>query len=392
MHKLIRVTTISLSLDKLLKGQLHFLNNYFEVIGVASDIGSLAHVGTREGIRVIDLPMEREISMVKDVVSLFRMIRLFLKEKPHIVHANTPKGSFLAMLAARLCGVPHRIYTVTGLRFETAEGNFRKVLIMMEKITCACATKVIPEGDGVKTTLLREKITAKPLHKIHNGNINGIDLTYFDPSLYTESDKRTIQQSLNIQPDDFVFIFIGRLSKDKGINELVSAFHRLNLAEDESLQNKYDGQRRNVKLLLVGPFEQHLDPLLPKTLELLKSDNHMILTGYKDDIRPYLLIADALTFPSYREGFPNVVMQAGAMGIPSIVTDISGSNEIIIEGKNGVIIPPQNEDALLHAMNDFLNNSELVKSMANQARQLIANRFNQQKVWEELLKVYQKMN
>ena len=119
----------------------------------------------------------RPISISQDIKALFELIRVIRKERPDIVHANTPKGSLLGMMAAWWCRVPHRIYLVTGLRFETATGTFRWLLKTMERITCACATKVIPEGEGVKKTLIREKITKKPLQKIHNGNINGIVLS-----------------------------------------------------------------------------------------------------------------------------------------------------------------------------------------------------------------------
>ena len=133
-QKLIRLTTISGSLNDLLKGQLRFLSDYYEVVGVASDKGTgrLKEVSEREGVRCIDIPMHREISLLNDVKSLWKLIRLFKREKPYIVHANTPKGSLLAMVAAWIVRVPHRIYTVTGLRFETATGSFRRLLILME--------------------------------------------------------------------------------------------------------------------------------------------------------------------------------------------------------------------------------------------------------------------
>jgi len=322
------------------------------------------------------------------------MIKIIRREKPFIVHANTPKGSLLAMIASWWCRVPIRIYTVTGLRFETAFGNFRRLLVMMEKITCACATKVIPEGEGVKNTLIKNRITKKPLRKILNGNINGIDTTYFDPALYTENDKRLLQNELHIGKTDFVFIHVGRLVKDKGINELVAAFSKLKTDRNQSIDkdvSTFNLSSPIPKLILVGRLEQELDPLNSETLEKMRNDADIISVGYQDDVRPYFAISDVLAFPSYREGFPNVVMQAGAMGLPSIVTDINGCNEIIIEGKNGIIIPPKNKEALSEAMKYMIEHPTERRKMAEAARPLIASRYEQQAVWNALLEEYRSL-
>ena len=375
--KLIRVTTVSSSLDALLKGQLKFLGQYYDVVGVASDVGTLDNVSKRENIRTIDVSIQREINIKKDIKSLISLIKLLRKEKPNIVHANTPKGSLLSMVAAWITRVPHRVYTVTGLRFETTSGRFRRLLILMEKITCACATKVIPEGDGVKETLIREEITKKPLQKILNGNINGIDLNYFNRS------SSIVQTAMNIKSptDAFTFCFVGRIVKDKGINELVNAFNMLNK------------EHKKTHLILVGPFEKELDPVEPQTEELISNHENISFVGYQNDIRPYLAASDAFVFPSYREGFPNVVLQAGAMELPSIVTDINGCNEIIIDGENGKIIPPQDTKALYKAMKYFVEHKDdLVKHMATNARPMIESRFDQKMVWNAILDMYNSLN
>lgn len=277
------------------------------------------------------------------------------------------------MVAAWVTRVPYRIYTVTGLRFETAIGNFRKLLIAMEKITCWCATKVIPEGEGVKKALIREKITNRPLRVILNGNINGIDTQHYDRTTLVNLLASEIREK-----DKFTFCFVGRLVRDKGINELVFAFVRL-----------YE-QNVGVRLILVGPFEKELDPVLPETEWQILNHTAISFVGFQQDIRPYLAASDALAFPSYREGFPNVVLQAGAMGLPSIVTDINGCNEIIEDGVNGVIVPPRDEEALYNAMKYFVEHRDTdVRAMAERARPIIVDRFEQHKVWEALLAEYQ---
>lgn len=375
-QKLIRITTISVSLEKLLKGQLAFLNQYYEVVGLASGNEKLLEVEKREGIRTIEVDIVREINLIKDIKSLFSLIAVIKREKPFIVHANTPKGSLLAMVAASISHVPHRIYTVTGLRFETTKGIFRFILKTMERVTCFCATKVIPEGEGVKKLLINENITNKPLHKIFNGNINGIDLDYYSLSEEVINKANTIKDS-NIY---FTFCFIGRMVKDKGINELVHVFVKLH------------EEFPKTRLLLVGPFEKKSDPVTEDVERSILNHKGILFMDYQDDVRPFFAASDALVFPSYREGFPNVVLQAGAMGLPSIVSDINGCNEIIIEKQNGVIIHPKNEDALYNAMKNFVENKDgIVKDMANKARTMIESRYDQKKLWVEILAEYQKL-
>lgn len=371
--------TVSQSLADLLVGQLRFLNQYFEVVGVTSEDGKIQLVRDREGIRVEDIHMAREISLWSDLKSLWKLYRFFRKEKPEIVHASTPKGSLLSMIAAKAARVPHRIYFVTGLRYQGAEGKFRILLKTMEKITCRAANKVIPEGQGVKKALLEDHITKKPLQIIHNGNINGKDVAYYSIEA-TEKEygkKDAFRTSLGFSPDDFVFVFIGRIVSDKGMDELAEAMKEL------------IGKYPQLRLLLVGPFEPELDPLSSETEEFFKNCHSVSLVGEQKDVRPYLMAADALVFPSYREGFPNVVLEAGCLGLPSIVTDINGCNETIVDGENGVIIPPRNAERLTEAMDFFLSHPVEVAQMAEKSRPMIVSRYKQEDVWAALLKMYQ---
>ena len=373
--KLLRLTTVDISLNSLLKGQLRYLSQYFEVVGVAADTGVLQQVAEREGVRVVDLPMHREISLWADCKSLWALVKLFRRERPDIVHANTPKASLLGMVAAVLCRVPNRIYTVTGLRFETTQGVLRFVLKTMERITCLCATKVIPEGDGVKSILLRERITRKPMQKVLNGNINGVDLEWYDR---TES---VMQRASEVRGDstDFTFVFIGRIVRDKGVNELVEAFSRL------------ANERSDVRLMLVGRFEDDLDPLPQHTKKQIESNERISFVGYQSDVRPYLVASDVLVLPSYREGFPNVVLQAGAMGLPVIVTDVNGSDEAICSGVNGVIVPKYSSEVLYRAMSDMVSDRDATANMAAVAREMVASRFDQKDVWAALANMYKEL-
>ena len=406
--KLIRVTTADISLNSLLKGQLKFLNQYFEVIGVAKDTGVLKEVSEREGIRVVDAPLERPISLVKDIKGLWFLYRLFRKEKPWCVHANTPKGSLLAMIAAWFACVPHRVYTVTGLRYQGAHGLLRMILKTMERLSCLFATNVIPEGQGVLQCLKRDNITKKSLQVIHYGNINGKDTEFFsrDNAIQTaslkladkhiflrnlsEKEARSLVRSeLGFSNNDFIFVFIGRLVNDKGLGELADAIRKL---ENENLE---------IKLLLIGEIDGEDDALAKDKLNYLMQLKNVKYIGVQSDIRPYLMASDVLVFPSYREGFPNVPLEAGALGLPAIVTNINGSNEIIEDGVNGKIIqaPLDNKGVrvnditieLYTMMKWFYYHPEEVKRMGENARPIICERYEQHNVWKALLEYYKQL-
>ena len=371
--KIIRTSTVAMSLHLLLKGQLKFLSKHFDVLAVSGYDADLETVKNREGVSIVSVTMKRSIAPFQDLISLYRLYKLFKKERPTIVHSITPKAGLLSIVAAKYANVPVRIHTFTGLVFPAKKGLFQKILILMDKVLCWHATHIIPEGAGVKQDLLDYKITKKPLQVIANGNVNGIDTTFFNSNTISEQQQQNLRNELGIDSSDFVFVFIGRLVADKGINELVRAFLSLEIP--------------NCKLLLVGPYETE-DPLQPETLKAIQQNDSILSVGFQHDVRPYLVISDCMVFPSYREGFPNVVMQAGAMGLPSIVTDINGSNEIIIEGFNGTIVPSKNVTALLRAMIRIKEDETWRNQLQSNARSSIISRYEQELVWEALLIKY----
>lgn len=379
-NKLIRITTVPVSLKTLLKGQHQFMSKHYEVIGISSEGKELRDVQNLEGIRVIPLHMTRIISPLKDLKSLWKLFKILKKERPLIVHSHTPKAGIVAMLAAKLAGVPCRLHTVAGLPLMEATGVKRKLLDFVEQLTYKCSTKVFPNSNGLCDFILKNNFTKKEkLKVISNGSSNGINTSYFDPKLFSDNDIKTSQTNLGITLEDFVFIFVGRIVADKGINELILAFKKLSLKVD------------NVKLLLVGPLESDLDPLTPETLQVIVDNKNIISVGYQNDVRSYFAISDALVFPSYREGFPNVVMQAGAMGLPCIVTNINGCNEIVIEGENGTIIPVKDSDAIFKAMLKIVSNDAYRSHLQKKARPMIVSRYEQRIVWEAILAEYKSL-
>jgi glycosyltransferase involved in cell wall biosynthesis len=376
-----------MSFQYLIKGQPRFMSNFFEVLCVSSGPkAELEKVTVHEKVEVREVHMSRQITPVKDVLSLVKLIRLFRKEKPTIVHTHTPKAGIVGMLAAKLVGVPIRLHTVAGMPLMEASGLKRKVLDAVEKLTYTCATRVYPNSQGLYDFILQNNYAqAEKVKVIANGSSNGIDTRYFSPTHFSEQQNQDLRRQLGIQADDFVFIFVGRIVGDKGINELVKGFRE---RPQKSLSL---GEGFRERLLLVGPLESDLDPLKRETLQEIESNPNIITTGFQADVRPYFAIANALAFPSYREGFPNVVMQAGAMGLPSIVTDINGCNEIIEDGRNGLIIPPKDTEALQTAMKRLLEDQDLYQQLKNNAREMITSRYEQKLVWEALVEEYESL-
>jgi glycosyltransferase involved in cell wall biosynthesis len=381
-YKLIRITTVPISLEKLLEGQLSYMQTYFEVTAVSADHDALQKLGQQIQVPTYHLEMSRQITPWKDLKAVFRLYWFLKKEKASIVHTHTPKAGIVGMMAAWLAGVPVRLHTVAGLPLMEAIGLKRQILNFVEKATYRFATKVYPNSQGLYDFIISEKLTSQQkLQMIGKGSSNGIDTAYFDPNLFTIQQNLELRSELNIATDSFVFVFVGRLVGDKGINELVEAYVQLKKALPS----------QETSLLLVGPFEQELDSLDQITLQEIERNPTIISVGYQQDVRPYFAMSDTLVFPSYREGFPNVVMQAGSMGLPSIVTNINGCNEIIAHKVNGIVIPPKDAVSLTAVMNELLCNEETITLLSSNARKMIVERYERQEVWEALLQEYQSL-
>ena len=378
--KLIRITTVPISLEKLLENQLRFMKENYLVTAISADKERLLTFGEEEGVSTFHLELTRKITPIKDVIAVLKLYIYLKKEKPQIVHTHTPKAGIVGMLASYLAKVPNRLHTVAGLPLLESKGFKRKVLNFVEKITYSCATKVYPNSFGLKAIIIEAQFCkVSKLKVLANGSSNGIDTSTFDPENFSKEQNKILRKELALAEEDVVFIFVGRLVGDKGINELVAAF--------DTLTKRF----QNIKLLLVGAFESDLDPLNNQTLKMIDGNSAILSAGFQQDVRPYFAIADALVFPSYREGFPNVVLQAGAMGLPSIVSDINGCNEIIKEEENGLIISVKDSEAIYKAMKRVLEDSVLKNKLQNNARNMITELYEQKVVWNALLKEYKSL-
>jgi glycosyltransferase involved in cell wall biosynthesis len=321
--------------------------------------------------------MTRKITPIKDLVSLFKLVLFLNKEKPLIIHSHTPKAGIIAMLASKITNIPIRIHTVGGLPLMEEKGSKKRMLEFIEKLTYQLSTFVFTNSTGLYNYIIENKYIAKNKIKvIGNGSSNGVDINYFSASEVSFDEQIKLKSTLGISENDFTFVFVGRIVTDKGINELVEAFDKISPKKSE------------LKLIIVGDQEPELDPLHKSTLQILAKNKNILSVGFQKDIRPYLAISNVLVFPSYREGFPNVIMQAGSMGLPVIATDINGCNEIITHEKNGVLSPQKNSNAIEVALLKLFEDKTLYDYLKSNARTMIVSRFERKVICKTILEEY----
>jgi glycosyltransferase involved in cell wall biosynthesis len=360
--------------------------NGYDVVTISADGPEVKEV-LKEGIKHIIVPFTRKITPWQDLICLIKLVRIIKSIKPDIIHTHTPKAGLLGMLAGWLCGTPVRIHTVAGLPLMVASGMKRNLLALTEGITYACAHRIYPNSSGLKKFLIDElKAAPEKVKVIGNGSTNGIDTSLFSPSVSLQNESRTIRKRFGVSDSDLVFSFVGRIVKDKGIVELTESFKSI---ADNLVGSNAEGKK--VFLMLVGPFEEDLDPLPVSVVRFLRNDKRVILSGFQHDIRPWLMASDIFVFPSYREGFPNVVMQACLLEVPCIVSDINGCNEIISKDITGLIVPARDVKALTSAMVELMQDESRRKLLAKDARLFVSANFGREFIWESLRKEYEEL-
>lgn len=364
-----RLTTVRMSLSLLINGQEIFFRNKGYTYFLAS--GPCAHKINDKFYT--ELPLVRRPNLYKDLKALIATYFWLRRIKPDILHTHTPKAGLIGMVAGFFAGVPVRVHTVAGIPWMETSGLLRNFYKLFESLTYFFATKIYPNSNGLHNFLIDELPFASRKYKvIGNGSSNGIDTDYFSSDAIFDS-KEKLRDDYSLPQDAFVWVFIGRIVKDKGINELVEAFLKI---------------RSKHFLLLVGPFENDQDPISHETSLLIESSSNILTYGFQKDVRPFLKLSDALVFPSYREGFPNVPMQAAAMGLPQIVTNINGCNEIVMQRVTGLIVPPKNSQALLEAMIELAKDLEARKTMSINSRTSIIKRYSRINIWNLIEEEY----
>lgn len=370
--KLWIVTTVSESLDSLLEGQPKFLSQYFQVTIVSSPSKQLVDTANREQVAWDSVKLTRTISPIQDLLSLWKMYRLLKKNRPDIIQSYTPKAGLISMIAARMAGVPIRIHGIVGMPLMEARGIRRRIMKFAEQFTYINATVLTSNSFGLRE-YVNTHLTRKPIVVVGNGSINGVNIDYFKQ----DSSSSINRAKLGISKDSTVFVYVGRLVPDKGVVELIKAFTELGIVESQ------------IDLLLVGDEEYELTPLPEETRELISQSSRIHRLGWCSDVRPHMSAADVFVLPSYREGLPNSVLEAGAMTLPSIVTNINGCNEVVQAGANGILVSLKDYESLKLAMLFLHQNPEIATGMGQTARTRVLDSFNQNIFWQQLAKFYQ---
>lgn len=370
--KLVRTSTVASTLTVFCYEQIKRLSSKYEVHIITSPDSILEKFNRIDGVTVHTVEMQRHISLFKDIVSLFKLASLLNKIKPDIVHSISPKAGLLSMIASKMIGVKYRIHTFTGLVWPTSAGIKKKILVFADKLLCKCATHLIPESFSVKQAMQDGKITDKELTILGNGSLRGINMNYYNINSLFSKYKNTNLKS-------FVYVYIGRIVGDKGINEMVEAFDNVTKICSD------------VSLLLVGEREDNLDPLKEKTNSIINANPDIIEIGQVQDVRPYIAVSNVLLLPSYREGLPNSVLESGAMGVPSIVSDISGCSEIVTNNVTGIIVKVKSISELEKTMIFAHNNPEKMKEIGANMRKNVAEKYNSDYVYSALETFYDEL-
>ena len=375
-YKVIHMVTAPQSVG-LMNGQLSYLKNAgYDVTVIASPGERLIQAGKNEGVNVKAIKMERTISPLKDLSSLIKIISYFLKVKPHVCNAGTPKAGLLGMLAAWITRVPFRVYTMRGLPFEGETGLKRKILILVEKIACACANKVICISPSVETVALKNKLTSKnKTVLIGAGSSNGLQLEKYVFNEKIGQAVKNVKDKYSLEKYKFIIGYVGRINKFKGVEELVTAF--------EMLQEKYE----NLALMLIGSKEKK-DTISLDCEKKIADNPDIFEVGYVSDPIPYYYAMDILAFPTYREGFGNVSIEAQATGTPVVTTNATGSVDTVVHNETGFIVDVKDVMGLKDAIEKFIQDPELIETMGEKARKRVFEKFDSKIIWKGIEQLY----
>ncbi len=376
--KLIRITTVPMALRYLLPGQIRFMaSNAFDVLMISADGKELPEVIEMEQCRHMIVPMTRSITPFTDLKCLIRLIRIFRKERPDIVHTHTPKAGLLGMLAAKICGIKIRIHTVAGLPLMVEKGFRYQLLKFIEKLTYAAATHVWPNSQSLMQFISKNKLCKiSKLHIIAKGSTNGVNVNRFNKENLDEKLIAEIKAQISYSPQQTYLLCIGRLVKDKGVVELVNVFTQL------------QKDNENLKVILVGEYEAALDPLPEATLHEIESNSSIIHINWSNRVEYFLQLADFFVFPSHREGFPNVLLQAGSMGLPVICSHITGNIDIVTNNETGLIFESGNEQQMFKLLQYALLHPQHMQEMAKKLQQHVRENYRQENIWQNMLEAY----
>jgi glycosyltransferase involved in cell wall biosynthesis len=343
----------------------------FRVTLVSSPGELLTKTAAQEGVESAAIPMRREIAPFADFVSLVRLWWLLYRLKPEMTEFSTPKAGLLGAIAGMLCGVPVRIYFLRGLKLETCTGVKRRILLVAERLAAACSHVVLCNSDSLRNQALALGVASETrLRLLGSGSSNGVDVERFHPG------PCSLRERLGLPPDVPVVGFVGRLTRDKGLPELIEAFDAILAAEPDA------------HLLLVGWFDAAEDALGDDLRSRIKTHPRIHLTGFVADTAPYYRVMDVMVLPTWREGFPNVVLEAAATGIPVVTTFATGSRDAVVPEVTGLLIPPGYPMAISEAVIQLLRNPERRRRMGVAARAWVLDHYVNGRVLGRTVRYY----
>ncbi len=374
--RVVHIVTASMT-TRLMRRQLQYLREAgFEVTIVSAPGKELEAVAQQEGVKWAAVPMEREISPLKDILSLWLLWRLLRQLRPAVVNVGTAKAGLLAGIAARLAGVPCRIYTLHGIRLETTRGIKRWLLTWTERISCACANRVLCVSDSVRRLALELSLTeAKRAAVLAAGSFNGVEASRFAPTPERLARARELKRELGFPEHAPVIGFVGRLVRDKGVPELLEAF--------EQVRRRFPETR----LLLLGRFETG-DPVPERTRQLILSDPAIVHVGYVSDPSIHYQVMDMLALPTHREGFPTVVLEAAAAGKPVVAARATGAVDAVVDGVTGLLVPVGDAKALAEALGELIAAPEVAVRMGKAGRERVEREFPTERLCRALAELY----
>jgi glycosyltransferase involved in cell wall biosynthesis len=378
--KLLHITTVPDSLG-FLKGQIGYMKTRgLEIHAISSAGEFLIEFAQQEQVSVDAVTMHRSITPLQDIYAIAQLWQHLRRVRPQIVHSHTPKGGLLGTISAWLAGVPIRIYHIRGLPLMTAKGYKRFLLWWSEKVSCLLANQVLCVSYSIRDVVVSEDLCpANKVKVLLNGSGNGVDAKgQFNCDRFGENVRQETRRKYGIPEDSLVVGFVGRIVRDKGVGELVLAWKILRL------------EFPNLHLLVVGSFEPQ-DAVSKDVESLLKSDPRIHLTGLEWNTPPLYAAMDILTLPTYREGFPNVPLEAAAMQLPVVATQIPGCIDSVENGVTGILVPPRNIDALVDGLRTYLKDPELRCQHGQAGRDRVLQKFRQEAIWEALYQEYKQL-
>lgn len=374
---LVHITTVPWSFV-FIRGQGKFMESRRLAVTAVSSAGDeLGHFGASEGIATRSVEMRRAIAPIHDFGAICRLVHTLNSIRPTIVHAHTPKGGLVGMIAAWLTRTPVRVYHIRGLPYMTASGRRRIILKWTERISCKLAHQVFCVSHSIREIAITDGIC--PADKVMvflGGSGNGVDAANrFNPDRFPVQDRAALRTACGIDREEMVIGFVGRVVRDKGIEELATAW--------KSIKKTHP----NARLLLVGPREPQ-DPVAIETLAGLMNDRRVRFVGDVNDTSKYYAMLDLVALPTYREGFPNVPLEAASMGVPVVATNIPGCVDAVQDGVTGTLVPPRDAEALQEAIEMYLNDPDLRAKHGKAGRERVLRDFRQEDIWEAIYQEY----